>query len=97
MRWRLGRAAEIFAAELLASAFFMFFGCMSLVSGFGGAPVAPLEAAFAFAFVISSIIVVRLTAAPPRPAPPSYRKQHDRDRDRFRVRTMLRIRLRSAE
>lgn len=59
MRLQLWNVVEIFLAEVFASAFFMFFGCMSLITGFSNRPIVPLEAGFAFAFVISSIIVVR--------------------------------------
>lgn len=49
---------EIFMAEVFASGFFMFFGCMSLTTGFTNKSITTLEAGFAFAFIISSIIVV---------------------------------------
>ncbi|KAK7579614.1 hypothetical protein V9T40_000243 [Parthenolecanium corni] len=58
MRLQLWNVVEIFLAEVFASAFFMFFGCMSLITGFSNKPIVPLEAGFAFAFVISSIIVM---------------------------------------
>lgn len=59
MNFNVWNAVEIFVAEVMASAFFMFFGCMSLMTGFTNKPPTTLEAGFAFAFVISSIIVVR--------------------------------------
>lgn len=60
MNFNVWNAVEIFVAEVMASAFFMFFGCMSIMQGFTQRPPTILEAGMAFAFIISCIIVVRI-------------------------------------
>nr|AHB86602.2 aquaporin 4-like protein [Bactericera cockerelli] len=54
----LQRILTLCLAELLGTSFLMFFGCMSLVSGFSQAPVSDMQPALVFGFVVSTIIVV---------------------------------------
>nr|AHB86603.1 aquaporin 5-like protein [Bactericera cockerelli] len=55
---RSARLVVLCLGEVLGSAMLMYFGCMSLVSGFSQAPLPGMQGGLMFGFVVSTIIVI---------------------------------------
>lgn len=54
------RLLLVFLAELIGTAFLMFFGCMGLVPNFQGGELSPYSGAIAFSGIVAVVIIVSI-------------------------------------